>query len=307
MFSRFDGEGVGSIASCIPGCFSIAKRELETGKSSFTMFHVRHVESLDLPELAPYRTMRRHHDHVQQRIFVAEGDKVVRRLLESSFTVVSALMPEKWVGELEPLLQVRPEDIPVFIAPKDQLEQIIGFSMYQGVMAVGRFPEPVPLEIILDRAPRPHLLLALEGLTSAENLGVIVRNAAAFGVHALIVGETCSTPYLRRSVRNSMGTIFRLAVAEPPNLVNTLRELRQRGVRCIAADGHSKQTTLARCNLTDDCCIVLGSEGYGLSPAVLDVCDEAVAIPMANEVDSLNVGNAGAIFLYEANRQRGKM
>lgn len=271
------------------------------------MFHVRRVDSLDLPELAPYRTMRRHHDHVQQRIFVAEGDKVVRRLLESSFTVVSALMPEKWVGELEPLLKARPEDIPVFIAPKDQLEQIIGFSMYQGVMAVGRFPEPVPLENILLQSPHPHLLLALEGLTNAENLGVIVRNAVAFGVHALIVGEECSTPYLRRSVRNSMGTIFKLPVVQPPNLVETLRQLRQRGIRCIGADGHSKQTTLSRCDFTGDCCIVLGSEGYGLSPAALEVCNETVAIPMANEVDSLNVGNAGAIFLYEASRQRGRM
>ena len=104
-----------------------------------------------------------------------------------------------------------------------------------------------------------------------------------------------------------MGTIFKLPVVESPNLVEALRQLRQRGIRCIAADGHAKQTTLARCALTDDCCIVLGSEGYGLSPAALEACDEAVAIPMANEVDSLNVGNAAAVFLYEANRQRKKM
>jgi tRNA G18 (ribose-2'-O)-methylase SpoU len=271
------------------------------------MFHIRRVDSLDLPELAPYRTMRRHHDHMRQRIFVAEGEKVVRRLLESHFTVVSALMPEKWAHELAPLFKARPEDIPVFIAPKQQLEQIIGFSMYQGVMAVGRFPEPVPLETIVQRAPRPHLLLALEGLTSAENLGVIVRNATAFGVHALIVGETCSTPYLRRAVRNSMGTIFKLPVVESPKLVNTLDQLRAQGIRMIAADGNAKQRSLAHCDLTKDCCVLLGSEGYGLSSEALQVCDETVAIPMANEVDSLNVGNAAAVFLYEANRQRGRM
>src|SRR5262245_36897535 len=100
------------------------------------MFHVHHVESLELPELAPYRTMRHPVDHERQRLFVAEGDKVVRRLLESDFTVVSALMPEKWVGELTSLLEARPENIPVFIAPKPLLEQLIGFSMFQGVMAV---------------------------------------------------------------------------------------------------------------------------------------------------------------------------
>jgi len=271
------------------------------------MFHIQHVESLDLPELAPYRTMRRHVDHVQQRIFVAEGEKVVRRLLESDFSVVSALMPEKWVRALEPLLEARPENIPVFIAPKDRLEELIGFSMFQGVMAVGRFPEPLSLETLLSQSPRPYLLVALEGLTSAENLGVIVRNCVAFGVHALVVGETCSTPYLRRAVRNSMGTLFKLPVVEPPGLVQTLRQLRQWGVRCVAAHGRAKSLTLTQCDLTVDCCIVLGSEGYGLSSEVLEVCDQAVAIPMAHGVDSLNVGNAGAVFLFEANRQRGKM
>jgi tRNA G18 (ribose-2'-O)-methylase SpoU len=270
------------------------------------MFHVLAVDSLDRPELAPYRTMRRPVDHVQQRIFVAEGDKVVRRLLESHLTVVSALMPEKWVGELAPLLQARPENIPVFLAPKPLLEQLIGFSMFQGVMAVGRLPEPVPLGEVLSRAARPHLLVALEGLTNAENLGVVVRNCVAFGVQALIVGETSSTPYLRRAVRNSMGTVFKLPIVEPRSLVDALCQLRARGVRCIAAHGPSQGSTLARCDLTGDCCIVLGSEGYGLSKAVLAVCDESVSIPMANEVDSLNVGNAGAVFLYEANRQRGR-
>jgi len=271
------------------------------------MFHVQQVAALDRPELEPYRTMRRHVDHVQRRIFVAEGEKVVRRLLESDFGVVSALMPEKWVRALAPLLEARRENIPVFIAPKELLEQLIGFSMFQGVLAVGRFPEARPLEAILGQSPRPHLLVALEGLASAENLGVIVRNCAAFGVHALVVGETCSTPYLRRAVRNSMGTIFKLPVVEPPSLVQTLGQLRHWGIRCLAAHGQAKTLTLAQCDLKTDCCIVLGNEGYGLSRAVLEACDEAVAIPMARGVDSLNVGNAGAVFLYEANRQRGNM
>jgi tRNA G18 (ribose-2'-O)-methylase SpoU len=250
--------------------------------------------------------MRRPVDHVRQRLFVAEGDKVVRRLLESQCAVVSALMPEKWVDHLAPLLEARPEDIPVFIAPKALLEQLIGFSMFQGVMAVGRFPEPASVQSILQRTARPHLLLALEGLSNAENLGVIVRNAVAFGAQGLIVGETCSTPYLRRAVRNSMGTIFKLPVVEPPSLTACLGELRARGIRCLAAHGPA-QLTLAQADLAQDCCIVLGGEGYGLSDRVLQACDEAISIPMANRVDSLNVGNAGAVFLYEANRQRGLM
>ena len=141
----------------------------------------------------------------------------------------------------------------------------------------------------------------------AENLGVIVRNCAAFGVQALLIGETSSTPYMRRSVRNSMGTIFKLPIVETTSLVETLRQLRQRGIRCIAAHGQARSITLAQCDLVSDCCIILGGEGHGVSEAVLKECDEVVSIPRANEVDSLNVSNAGAVFLYEANRQRRKM
>lgn len=271
------------------------------------MFHLIHVEALERPELAPYRTMRRHADHVQQRIFVTEGDKVVRRLLESDFTVVSALMPEKWAEELAPLLAARPEDIPVFVAPKPVLEQLTGFSMFQGVMAVGRFPQPRALSEILQRSPRPWLLVALEGLANAENMGVIVRNCAAFGVHVLIAGETCSSPFMRRSVRNSMGAIFKLPVVETPGLLGTLAELRALGVQCVAAHGSARGRTLGQAELGGDCCILLGCEGHGLSADAIAACDLAVAIPMANEVDSLNVGNAAAVFLYEACRQRGRM
>src|SRR5271165_3334554 len=115
------------------------------------------IESLDLPELEPYRTMRRQMEHRQQGIFVAEGEKVVRRLLESKFIVVSALLPEKWLRNLEPLLQARPEKVAVFVAEKSLLETLTGFSMYQGLLAVGRVPPPLPLAAILARSPRPRL------------------------------------------------------------------------------------------------------------------------------------------------------
>src|ERR1700694_406061 len=115
------------------------------------MFHVRKNESLDLPELQPYRTMRRPLEHREQGIFVAEGEKVVRRLLESHFSVVSVLLPDKWLADYEPLLKARPEkEIPVFIVKeKSVLEELIGFSFYQGVLAVGKIPARSSLEEIL--------------------------------------------------------------------------------------------------------------------------------------------------------------
>jgi tRNA G18 (ribose-2'-O)-methylase SpoU len=265
------------------------------------------IESFDLPELQPYRTMRRQHEHRQQGIFVAEGEKVVRRLLESRFNVVSVLLPEKWLKELEPLLKSRPEQIEVFVAEKALLETLTGFSMYQGLLAVGKVPAMPTLAEVITRSAQPRLLAAADSLSSAENLGALVRNCAAFSTQALIVGETCSSPYLRRAVRSSMGTIFQMPIVETDSLVNALRDLRDRGIRCIAAHPHADRRTVSQASFAGDCCVVFGSEGYGISPAVLDACDEAAAIPMPETVDSLNVGSAAAMFLYEANRQRGRM
>src|SRR5262245_18156478 len=268
------------------------------------MFSVEHIDSLDLPELQPYRTMRRQFAHREQGIFVAEGEKVVRRLLESKFGVVSALMPKRWLAELEPLLKGRPETVRVFIAEKPLLETLTGYSMYQGLLAVGRIPAQIPLEQILADSPRPHLLVAVDELSNAENLGALVRNCAAFETQALIVGETSSSPFLRRAVRSSMGTVFNLPIVETPNLIRCLNTLRERGIRCIAAHPHVDKRTLSDADLARDCCIIFGSEGHGISQDVLALCDDAVAIPMPPTLDSLNVGSAAAVFLYEANRQR---
>jgi tRNA G18 (ribose-2'-O)-methylase SpoU len=271
------------------------------------LFRAQTISSFDSPDLQPYRSMRRQMEHREEGIFVAEGEKVVRRLLESNFQVVSVLLPEKWLRDLEPLLQARPEDIRVYVAEKALLETLTGFSMYQGLLAVGKVPVQVPLEEILGRSPAPYLLAAAEGLSSAENLGALVRNCAAFGVQGLLVGETCTSPFLRRAVRASMGAVFQLPIIETPSLVRTLERLRFLAIRRIAAHPHADGRTLSQAALASSCCIVFGSEGYGLSERVLAACDEAAAIPMAPGVDSLNVASAAAVFLSETNRQRGKL
>src|SRR6185295_12872749 len=99
------------------------------------MLRLREIDSLDLPQLAPYRTMRRQEEHKQQGIFVAEGEKVVRRLLESELEVVSVLLPQKWLADLAPLMQKRRETVEVFVAEKSLLETLTGYSMYQGLLA----------------------------------------------------------------------------------------------------------------------------------------------------------------------------
>ncbi len=286
------------------------------------MFHVQRISSFGAPELQPYATLRRPLEHREQNIFVAESERVVRRLLKSKFTVVSVVMPEKHLENFREQLEARPENIAVYLAEKKLLETLTGYSVFQGVFAVGKIPRLASLDEIYRQSPSPKFFVAIDELSNAENVGALTRTCAAFGVHALIVGETSSSPYLRRAVRNSMGTIFDLPIFEietirngdpnlrrddpirKMNLAQVLQDLRKRGMHCVAAHPHTEKKVLSQANFTGDCCVVFGNEGDGISKNVLEACDEAVAIPMPPNVDSLNVGAAAAVFLYEAVRQR---
>jgi tRNA G18 (ribose-2'-O)-methylase SpoU len=267
---------------------------------------VRPIESLDAPELAAYRTLRRIEEHEQAGIFVATNVKVVQRLFASDFDVVSALLTPAWLEKFEPALMARPEkEIVVYVGEKPLLETVTGYHLHQGAMAIGRIPPQPTLAELLERSPRPLLIAAAEGIASTENLGALVRSAAAFGAHFLLVGETCVSPLQRRAVSGSMGTIFQQPFVQTKSLVAALQTLRANGVRCLAAHLSAEAKKLSTIDLRGDCCIVFGAEGPGLSDAVVAACDEVVQIPMPSHMNSLNVAAATAVFLYEATRQRG--
>ena len=263
------------------------------------------VQSLDVPELHWYLTLKRVEEHEQAGVLVAANIKVIKRLLASRYTVVSALLTPAWLEKLEPQLRARTETIAVFVAEPAMLETITGYKLHQGALAVAQIPPQPDLETLLKNSPRPLLLAAVEGIAFAENLGAVVRNCAAFGAHGLIVGETCGSPFQRRAVAGSMGTIFEQPVVQVKNLVETLTALRANGVRCFAAHPRADAKKLRAADFRGDCCLVFGAEGPGLTPAVLAACDDVVEIPMPSHMNSLNVAVASGIFLYEATRQRG--
>lgn len=267
--------------------------------------HIDTVQSLDAPELALYRTLRRPEEHERAGVLVATNVKVLQRLLASRFSVLSLLLTPAWLERLEPRLRARPEDLRVYLGDQALLETITGYQLHQGALAVAKIPPQPSFEARLETARRPLLIAAVEGIASAENLGSVVRSCAAFGVSFLVVGETCGSPFQRRAVSGSMGTIFEQPVVQVENLVTTLAALRARGVRCLAAHPRPDANKLANVDLRGDCCLVFGAEGPGLSAAALAACEAAVEIPMPSHMNSLNVAAAAAVFLYEATRQRG--
>jgi len=263
---------------------------------------IQFLTSLDVPALQPYRTLRRQQEHLDQGIFVAEGEKVVRRLLASGLPIVSMLMTPEWHAKIFPAPVSVPSGFTIYLGEKPLLQSIVGFRMHQGIMAVARVPVPPNLEET--SLPTPHLVVALDGLAHVENVGVVVRNCAAFGVHAILVGENSCSPYLRRAVRNSMGAVFALPIIHVPSLRQSLLHLRERySTRLIAADAHT-QHSLYSADLQGSICIILGNEDTGISADVLSLKPERITIPMQNNTDSLNVASASAVFLSEAARQR---
>jgi tRNA G18 (ribose-2'-O)-methylase SpoU len=274
--------------------------------SRVAILHIQPVQSLDAPELALYLTLKRVEEHDRAGVLVAANIKVVKRLLASRFTMVSALLTPAWFAKLESQLRARSEaDFPIYVAEQKVLETITGYKMHQGALAVAKIPPQPDFETLLNNSPRPLLLAAVEGIASAENLGAVVRSCAAFGAHFLIVGETCGSPFQRRAVQGSMGTIFEQPLVRVANLVETLTALRAREVCCLAAHPRPGAKKLSAVDLRGDFCLVFGAEGPGLTASVLAACDDAVEIPMPSHMNSLNVAVATGVFLYEATRQRG--
>jgi tRNA G18 (ribose-2'-O)-methylase SpoU len=180
------------------------------------------------------------------------------------------------------------------------MEQIIGFRFHQGVMALAE----VPPEPHIGGLPSPHVLVALDSLHHADNVGVIVRNAAGLGVDAVIAGEKSASPYLRRSVRNSMGAVFRLPIFHPPSLEAMLRGLTEsRGTRLIAADA-SGDTSLEEADFSGNICVIVGNEQEGVCDEILPLCSLRVRIAMDRGVDSLNVGSAAAVIFHAIREYR---
>jgi tRNA G18 (ribose-2'-O)-methylase SpoU len=146
--------------------------------------NIHPVQSLDAPELALYRTLRRIEAHERAGVLVATNAKVVKRLFASRYTVVSALLTPAWLEELAPLLRARPEDICIYLAEQKVLETITGYKLHQGALAVGKIPPQPDFETLLNHSPRPLLLAAAEGIARGKILarwcGVARRLARIF-------------------------------------------------------------------------------------------------------------------------------
>lgn len=235
-----------------------------------------------------------------EKFFIAEGIEVVRRLIASPIPLRSIVVAPNRIDALRDVLaRAR---CPVYVAERSVMSETIGFDLHRGVIASGFRPDFVPLDDIVSQRPKlgsHHRIAVLHGVGDHENLGAIVRSARAFRIDALVLDPTCADPYYRRSVRVSMGEIFLLPVAQMP-IHELIAAIRAHGGSTIALTPRSDAQPIADLaknprNDSGPMALIFGSEGFGLPEDVLDAVDVQARIPIAEDVDSLNVGHAAAI------------
>src|SRR5581483_5914070 len=234
----------------------------------------------------------------EQGLFIAEGEKIARKVLGHQLEIAAAYLTEERFQILKPLFEDRSGPTDIFLAPKEEMERVVGYPLHQGIMLAARIPIRRTLEEAMSDWRSPWMGVALDSIADAENMGGNIRNAAAFGAKAVIVDDQSCDPWLRRSVRVSMGTIVDVEIIRVDDLPLALETLGRTGfIRRIGASLSETSVALNEVDWEGDAIFVFGSEGWGLRPAVAEACDWLAKIPIAPQVDSLNVGVASGIFM----------
>ncbi len=260
------------------------------------------IELTDLndPALAPYfrltEAQLRNKRSPSEGIFIAESHKVIGHALDAGCVPLSFLMERRQIEGVSGTLLERCPDTPVYTADRETLAQLTGYELTRGCLCAMRRPEPKSVEEVTAGARR---VAVLDGIADAANVGAILRSAAALHMDAILLSPTCCDPLHRRAVRVSMGTVFQIPWARLGK--DWPQQLHSLGIKtaALALTDRSVSVDDSALAAEERLALVLGSEGDGLSPAVIEKCDYTVKIPMSHGVDSLNVAAAAAVAFWE--------
>jgi tRNA G18 (ribose-2'-O)-methylase SpoU len=227
-------------------------------------------------------------------LFIVEGTLAIRQLVRSRYPVRSLLLTASKLDALAADLGA--VAAPVYLASRETMAGIAGFDVHRGALASAERLTLPPVNSVLDGA---RVVVVLEGINDHENLGALFRNAAAFGVDAVLLCPRTADPLYRRSVRVSLGHVLHVPWTRVAGWPDGLTELRSAGFELIALTPDPAAAVLSRFTpAAGRCALMVGAEGPGLSELSLAAADDRVRIPMSPGVDSLNVATAAAIALY---------
>lgn len=256
------------------------------------------------PRLRDYRDLRdvqlRQSLEVEEGLFLAEGEKVVRRAVEAGFTPRSFLMAPRWIDGLADVLDR--SDAPCFVLSEELAEQVTGFHVHRGALAsMQRRPLP-SVETVLDGA---RSVVVIEDVVDHTNVGAIFRSAAALDIDAILLSPRAADPLYRRAIKVAMGAVFSMPWTRLDDWYDALPALSARGFATVALTLAPDAMPLEEAiEDVDRLALVLGSEGHGLSPRWTTSADRRAIIAMNPAIDSLNVAAASAVACYIARKRQ---
>lgn len=231
-------------------------------------------------------------------IFIAEGPRVIHTALDAGYTPLSLLMRRKFIDGLGGEIISKCGDIPVFTGDDEDLAEWTGFQL-QRSWALCAMKRP-PVRTVEDVIRDTRRVVVLEGINEPSNVGAIFRSAAALGTDAVLLTPTCCDPLHRRSVRVCMGSIFMVPWAWTSD-DEGFRALKENGFLTVGMALRNDSTVLNDPELihAPRVAVFLGTEDSGLTDETIRQCDRIVKIPMAHNIDSLNVAAAAAVAMWE--------
>jgi tRNA G18 (ribose-2'-O)-methylase SpoU len=228
-------------------------------------------------------------------LFIAEGEKVIRRAVGAGYPMRSMLITEDKLAGLADLAASSPG--PVYLVAPEVAEELAGYRVHRGALAS---MQRLPLPSVAGVTGCARRIVVLEDIVDHTNVGAIFRCVAALGFDAVVLAPRCADPLYRRSVRVSMGAVFAVPYARMADWREGLGDLRSAGFRLLALTPAPEAVPIGEipADPGSRLALLLGTEGDGLSARWRGQADLPVRIPMRRGVDSLNVASAAAIACY---------
>ncbi len=252
--------------------------------------------------IATYRDVRERDLVGREGLFIAEGEVVLRCLIRSErCETLSLLLLDRQAKRLAPMLADLPTEVPVHVTNQAVMDAVVGFPIHRGILALGRRPVELGPDALLAGLPPRAVVMCLFGIANHDNMGGLLRNAAAFGVDAVLLDSNCCDPLYRKAIRVSVGAALLTPFVRLAPRADVVGLLERHDFQPLALSP-SGERSLAETSRPDRVAVLLGAEGPGLSPELMARA-ETVRIPMAGGFDSLNVSTTGGIVLHHLTSQ----
>lgn len=280
------------------------------------LMRIERIDGPDDPRVAAFREVPDAERLRAQGLFVAEGRLIVRRVVQDPrYRVRAVLVNEASRRELAPVFERSAVDVPVFVGEREVFLGLTGHDLHRGCLAlVERPPALTRLDVLATSVPGATsvprqgtevvaggTVVILEGVSNADNVGGVFRNAAAFGARGVLMSPTCCDPLYRKAIRTSMGAALRVPFARLEDWPAALTDVRRAGYTIAALTLKTPSETLeafAARPRPPRLALLAGTEGAGLTPAAEDAADHRVRIAIDESIDSLNVAVAVGIALH---------